>query len=76
MKKLLILILVFVLLMPVLTASLQARSTACQYARFHPGLAYQCFIEIMMDLWNPLDWGDSGSLSTVRGDGDDLGGYR
>lgn len=31
---------------------------SCQWAAYHPGFAHQCTIEIMMALWDPLDWGD------------------
>lgn len=65
MRKLLITVLLVALVFAV-TLSLPAQASIyCKYARFNPGYAVACFWEIMMDLWDPLDWGD--------GDADDYG---
>ncbi len=64
MRKSLITVLLAVLVFTMLAIPLQA-SIYCKYARFNPGYAVACFWEIMMDLWDPLDWGD--------GDADDYG---
>ena len=62
--------LVTILLVAVIICTLLAvparSSIYCEYRRFNPGYAVICFWEIMMDLWDPLDWGD--------GDADDYGG--
>lgn len=61
--------LVTVLLVAVVICCLLAvparSSIYCKAARFNPTYAVICFWEIMMDLWDPLDWGD--------GDADDYG---
>lgn len=66
MRKNLIAVLLIVVMVFVMALSLPARASVyCKYARFNPGFALACYWEIMMDLWNPLDWGD--------GDADDYG---
>ena len=64
MRKSLITVLLAVLVFALVSIPVHA-SFYCKYARFNPGYAIVCYWEIMMDLWNPLDWGD--------GDADDYG---
>ena len=66
MRTGLIAVLLIVVMVFVVTLSLPAKASIyCKYARFNPGFALACYWEIMMDHWNPLDWGD--------GDADDYG---
>lgn len=58
-------LLVAVVILTVVAVPVQS-SFYCKYARYNPGYAVLCFWEIMMDYWDPLDWGD--------GDADDYGG--
>lgn len=63
-STILTLLLVAVLVFAVVSIPAQA-SIYCKYAAYNPGFAIACFWEIMMDYWDPLDWGD--------GDADDYG---
>ncbi len=71
MRKVIIILAILVLLSSVGTGVVRAASYACAMQNYHPALAFQCFVETMMDLWNPLDWGDN---SRTGGDADDLTG--
>lgn len=64
MRNILITMLLAVLVFAVISVPVQA-SFYCKYAAYNPGYAVICFWEIMMEMWDPLDWGD--------GDADDYG---
>jgi len=64
MRNILITLLLAALVFVMVAIPLQA-SIYCKYAAYNPGYAVICFWEIMMDCWDPLDWGD--------GDADDYG---
>jgi hypothetical protein len=55
----------FLVLLILLVAVPSSASFYCKYAAYNPTYAVICFWEIMMDMWDPLDWGD--------GDADDYG---
>ena len=64
MKLILITLLLAVMVFAVLPMPVQAIDY-CEYALYHPHYWAMCYWQIMMVMWDPLDWGD--------GDADDYG---
>jgi len=65
-KSLISVLLIVAMVFVVVAMSLPAKASIyCEYARFNPGFYIICYWEIMMMVWDPLDWGD--------GDADDYG---
>lgn len=55
------------------TATPATAYISCLWARYSPAFAVACFMQIMMDLWDPLLWGDGPSGSAAPSDGDTVG---
>jgi hypothetical protein len=64
MRTILIILLLAVMVFAVLPTPVQAIDY-CEYAHRNPTYWVICYWQIMMDMWDPLDWGD--------GDADDYG---
>lgn len=67
-KALLLLVFVAVVAALLLAAMPQAQAALppeCAWARYNPAFAFYCAYFVLLEMWNPLDWGEAGGPGSV-----------
>ena len=57
-KRLLLIVLIAALLLPLTAQSIGLTEAYCEAAMYNPGYLKACLWFLMMECWDPLDWGD------------------